>query len=215
MKNETKVRIMSGVLTLVVAAGISLSNPGKVHAENIPTYKQGTFIEEPMEYEESQYKRYVVKKGDNISTISRKICNYYGEESTTKYWPVLAFLNNFPRVIQPGDILIFPGTFEDVDGLWNDLNETGWIKRYVKENNVYGKKKKSNKTVGDLIAEIYGDKACADPDFVKAYLEAQGLGNKYSIDTPLNGNDMLFELTEWIPTLEELGITEPMEVLKK
>ena len=207
-----KTKVMSYALALVMSTSTIALSTSEAYAEGINSQtvttsvkpKNGSFIDEPMEYEESQYLRYVVEKGDNISKISRKICKYFDEEPTTKYWPVLAFLNEFPRTIQPGDVLIFPGTFEDVDGLWQDLNDAGWIKKYVKENNVYGSKKKKRETVGSLIAEIYGESACADPDFVSLYLEAQGLSQKYNIDSVIDGNDMLFELTEWIPTIEEL-----------
>jgi len=41
---------------------------------------------------------------DNLSKISEKICGHYKKEVTTKYWPALAFLNGYPRVINPGDI---------------------------------------------------------------------------------------------------------------
>ena len=207
--NMTKV--MSYTLALMMSTStISLSTV-EAYAEGVKknhvitttlATKNGTFIDEPMEYEESQYKRYVVEKGDNISKISRKICNYFGEEPTTKYWPVLAYLNDFPRVIQPGDIILFPGTFEDVDGLWQDLNETGWIKSYVEQNDVYGNNKKNRKTVSDLVKEIYGENV--DINFVRLYLDALGLSQKYNINSVISGNNMLFELTDWIPTIEEL-----------
>lgn len=205
MDKKTKTRLLTGALVVTMATSIPFINPKTAYAATNTKYTQGTFIEEPMEYEESQYGRYVVKKGDNISIISQKICRYYGEEMTTKYWPVLAFLNGFPRTIQPGDIIIFPGTFEDMDSLLNSLKENGWTSRYIRNNDVYGKRKKEvTHTVGELLAEIYGEQACVDPDFVALYLDAQGLHGKYNIDSPVNTTDMLFNLTEWIPTLQEL-----------
>ena len=205
MDKKTKIRLMTGVMAVTMATSIAFINPQTAYAETNTKYTQRTFIEEPMEYEESQYNRYVVKKGDNISLISQKICKYYGEEMTTKYWPVLAFLNGFPRIIQPGDIIIFPGTFEDMDSLLNSLKETGWTARYIQKNDVYGKRKKQvTHTVGSLLAEIYGEQVCVDPDFVALYLNAQGLNGKYNIDSPVDTTDMLFNLTEWIPTLQEL-----------
>ena len=209
------IRLISGVAALIVSSSISIGDIGEVRAEGIKTqstsfeqknYQQGMIIDDPLEYEESQYKQYVVKKGDNISKISKKICRYFGEDATTKYWPVLAFLNGFPRVIQPGDILIFPGTFEDVNSLWEDLNEIGWINNYVKVNDVYGKRKKDvlDSTVGDIIASIYGESVCADPDFVSLYLEVIGLNNTYSIDDVVSSYDTIHKLTDWIPTLEYL-----------
>ena len=145
MTKETKTRVMKGVA--VLALSFVLANPGEVYAEGIPKSMQGTFLESTYEingepnYEESQYGRYVVKKGDSASSISRKVCKYFDEEPTTKYWPVIAFLNGFPRVIQPGDVIIFPDTFEDMDDLLNSLKETGWTARYIQQNDVYGRRK--------------------------------------------------------------------------
>ena len=215
MTKETKTRVMKGVA--VLALSFVLANPGEVYAEGIPKSMQGTFLESTYEingepnYEESQYGRYVVKKGDSASSISRKVCKYFDEEPTTKYWPVIAFLNGFPRVIQPGDVIIFPDTFEDMDELLNSLKETGWTARYIQQNDVYGRRK-NNKgvTLIQLLTEIYGDTACVDPDFVYQYLKVQGLQGQYDMDSIVNGdNETLFRLTEWIPTLEELGI-EPL-----
>lgn len=225
-KSKARLRIMTGVTALIMASAPISLNTKDAHAEGINNssvttvqkYKNGTFIDELMEYEESQYRRYVVAKGDNISLISKKICRYYEQEPTTKYWPVLAFLNQFPRVIQPGDILIFPGTFEDMDGLWSDLKETGWIDRYVAKNKVYSKSKSSKSkgtTVGDLIAEIYGSEY-KNPEFVQRYLKIQGLDSKYSIDSVISGNnDALFELTDWIPTLEEINNNGQSKIKRK
>lgn len=236
MENSLKRRIISGVAAIVVASVVSTFKTEKAEAETVAQkytppsyaseevnnqkkYKPGTFIDEILDYEESQYKQYVVKNGDNISKISRKICKYYNEDPTTKYWPVLAFLNGFPKVIHEGDVLVFPGSFEDMVGLWQDLDEMGWIKRYVRANDVYGNsKRKDDFTIGDLLAEIYGDEVCTDPDFVDLYLEAHGLKGQYNIDTIVKDYDGLFSmLTEWLPSVEELEeyrVENPL-VLKK
>ncbi len=215
MKEENKIqlKIMSGLAALVMSASTITLGTTSAYAEGINTnqvateqeYKNGSFIDELMEYEESQYRRYVVEKGDNVSVISKKICRYYGEDATTKYWPVLAFLNQFPRIIKPGDVLIFPSTFEDMDSLWNDLKEAGWIKKYVRENKVYSsQKEKKIVTVKDLLSDIYGSQN-VDSTFVSNYLRVLGLSGKYNGDSKIEGNyDATFELTDWIPTYEEV-----------
>ena len=205
MKKETKMKLISGALVVTLATSVALFNPQPAYAATGAEYTQGTFIEEPMEYEESQFGRYVVKKGDNASKISEKICRHFGVDITTKYWPVIAFLNGFPRVIQPGDIIVFPNSIEDMDNLLRSLRETGWLARYIQANDVYGTRKRQQRTtVGELLAEIYGSSACVDPDFVALYLRAVGLEGRYDIDSPIDGTNMLFYLTEWIPTLQEL-----------
>ncbi len=213
MERDIKLRLMSGLSALIMSTSAISLGTVEAFAEGINTnqatveqkYKNGTFIEDPLDYEESQYKRYVVEKGDNASLISKKICRYFGEEPTTKYWPVLAFLNQFPRVIRPGDIMFFPGTFEDMDSLWNDLKDIGWIKKYIKENKVYSSQRvRKVETVKDLIMEIYGLKDVS-PTLVSSYLSMIGLSDKYNINTKIDGNnDALFELTDWIPMLEEV-----------
>ena len=206
MTKETKMKMLTGALAITMAVSALGMAPVNAYAETGTRFTQGTFIEESMEYEESQYGRYVVKQGDNASRISEKICRHFGAEITTKYWPVIAFLNGFPRVIQPGDIIIFPNSIEDMDSLLNSLRETGWLARYIQKNDVYGKKKKARRTtVGELLTEIYGDSVCVDPDFVKLYQETIGMGNMLTYDTPIEySTDMLFYLTEWIPTLEQI-----------
>ena len=208
MDKNVKVKIMSGIAVLMVAASpISLCTLD-VYAEGINTSEKsnvnGTFIDETLEYEESQYRQYVVKKGDNASSISRKICKYYNQEPTTKYWTVVAFLNNFPRVLQPGDVVIFPGTFEDMENLWKNLKSVGWIDNYSNRNKIY-EKHSEKLTLGGLLSSIYGID-CVDIDFVNKYLKALGISGKYNIDTIVeDNNDVLFELTDWIPTLDEIN----------
>ena len=203
MKNKTKIRFISGAMAIMLANGIAFAKPVNAGAES---YKRGTFIEEKVEYEQKEYLRYVADKTDNLSKISRKICHYYGIEVTTKYWPVLAFLNDVKKaIVRPGDIFLFPITIDEMEELYELLNTSGWIKAYVKANNIYKHKKKEVITVGDLLAEIYGDKTCVDPDFVYAYLKMHGLDGLYTIDSVIDhSTDMLFYLTEWLPTVEDV-----------
>ena len=202
--NKDNIRFTTKVLSLALATGITLSSPCNCYAEKKP--KQGSFIEYVVENGETKYNRYVVKEGDNLSHISEKICRFFGEEITAKYWPVVAFLNEFPRTLRPGDIIIFPETYEELVLMYNDLKEIGWISRYSNKNDVYGKNKqrKYRKTIGDLLHEIYGDSVCVDEDFIRSYLKTVGLSDKYDSYSGDFGNDELFELTDWIPTLKEI-----------
>lgn len=204
MSNDLKLRLKSGVLALIVAGGISFASLPETKAEDIQvTVKQGSFIES---IDEDNYIRYVVKEGDNTSIISKKICRYFGVEMTTKYWPVIAFLNDFPRIIKPGDIIVLPISIDESERMLENLKANNWTSRYIQKNNIYGPKKvKSRITVVDLIADIYGNIAYTEPNLVDDYLKILGLHEKYDSDTIITDNNELFELTDWIPTLEELG----------
>lgn len=177
--------------------------------------KEGAFLADDM-YEESQYHRYVAKEGDNLSRVSEKVCKYFGEEISTKYWPTLAFLNGYPRVMNPGDIIIFPGTFEDMEEMNAELRRVGWTARYIQANDVYGTRKEATGgiTLGELLIDIYGKKACVDPDFVARYLRTIGVRGDYSFDYVIKDTNTYFKFTEWIPTLEELGIKKQKQVKK-
>ena len=202
MKNDLKLRLKSGALALMVAAGIETASLPKTAAEDIKvTYKQGSFIDNF----ENDYLKYVVKKGDCSSIISSKICAYFGIKKDTKYWPVIAYLNDYPRVIQPGDIIIFPKTIEEMNEMLTELKTKGYISTYVKKNHVYdNNQEKYHFTVKELIVDIYGDIA-NNQNFINNYLNVQGLNDKYDANSVIYNANQCFELTEWIPTIEELG----------
>ena len=203
MKKKKNLKIMSGVLALTLSTGISLANPSFAYAEVTPNQ---TFVGEPIEQEETKYNEYIVEKGDTLSGISRKICEYYGKEPSSKYWPALAFLNNTSDLIFVGQTIIYPTSFEELDNLLLELNKTDWKPEIVIYNDVYGPKSRSKKeaTVKDVVREIYGNMVNVDSDFVKLYLDAQLLTGVYNENSRITDNDMLFRLTEWIPTLEDL-----------
>ena len=99
------------------------------------------------------------------------------------------------------------------------LRSVGWTGRYIRDNKVYGTKKMktvSMESIGRLLHQIYGNKVCVDEDFIRLYLKAQGLDDTYIL-THREGldNEVLFELTEWIPTLEELSEYRIEEQTKK
>ena len=210
MSHDMKLRIKSGLLALMVAGGITLVHAPKTMAEEAkPKYKEGTFIDIPSydEHEESQYGIYVVKEGDNLSRISEKICRHQGVEISTKYWPVLAYLNGYPKVAQPGDLLFFLEDNEDMENTLKDLTKSGWKARYIQKNNVYGKKDdtQSGLTVMALLIDIYGKDVCTDPDFVRKYLKTIGQSGKFNADSVIKNTEEYFKLTDWIPTLDDLG----------
>ena len=207
MKKDS-IRFTTKVLSLALATGITLTSPSVCFAEKGP--KQGSFIEYTIDNEETKYNRYVVKEGDNLSHISEKICKFFGEKITTEYWPVVAFLNDFPRTLRPGNIIVFPETFEELLSMYNNLKEIGWISRYIQTNDVYGKNKQRQfrKTMRDLLRDIYGKSVNIDDEFIESYLKTVGLSDKYDLYSGDFDNDELFELTEWIPTIDELSDTK-------
>lgn len=188
MNGETKIN-KKKVMAFIVAASLALSPIEFVLAES--HYVQGTFVKEVELDETQEFGQYVVKDGDTLSYISEKICGHYKKEVTTKYWPALAFLNGYPKVSQPGDIIIYFKDFDKLVELNNKLRKTGWTARYITQNNIYGKKaaiKYTGAEIQALLEAIYGDDVCIDKDFVLKYLEMHPTG----------------ELTEWIPTVQEV-----------
>ena len=146
---------------------------------------------------------YTVKKGnkeknDNLSRISRDIvCKAIGVEKTTKYWPVLAFINGFPKTSQPGDKIYYINSKEGMEIAWQILKTTGWYANYVQRNGIY----KDTMTISDLVKEIYG---IDDDELVILFLAEKNLLCEYDGKTEIKGN-LSYKLTESIPTLDDLG----------
>lgn len=213
MDKNIKLRFISGVVatTLAVGGTLMLSNEPNAYADTIVKKKFGTFIEDFDPYEEGEYVKYIVQKGDNLSNISRRVCRYFEKNITTKYWPVIAYLNEYPRTIHVGDEVIFPSNFEDMDELLKTLDESGWITSYrrllKKRKEIKAKYIEDNKdnTVGAIIDDIYGEGKSSDKDFVKRYLSVVGLSSSYN-ETTILSKDEIFKLTESIPSLEELEV---------
>ena len=204
---KINLRLNKKAMALLVAGGIALT-PIDMALAN-PKYVEGTFVKEVEQDETQEYGQYVVMENDNLSKISEKICGHYRQEVTTKYWPALAFLNGYPRVINPGDIIIYPKSFERLVELNNNLRKKGWTAKYISNNNIYGKptkkKRLSYNLVGYVLDDIYGDEVCVDKDFINLYLEIQGLTDKYYLTNGQTLNtEIIFDLTQWIPTLEQL-----------
>ena len=208
------IRLSARTLSTVLAIGIALSPVGGCYAEKGP--KEGTVIPYSME-DEVKYNKYIVKAGDNLSHISEKICRYFGEEITAKYWPVVAFLNEFPRIIRPGDEIIFPATFEEVVSMYTNLRSVGWMSRYIQANDIYGKYKEDpyQRTLLGLLREIYGNSANIDLDFAVNYVKKTGKESKVHNFDGFLEYDEIVELTEWIPTLDELGYTKTKKSTRK
>ena len=201
-------RISSAFMAIVVAGGIAVGSISNAYGDT--KYKQGTFISETVEDDDLHYNQYVVKKGDTLSKISIKICRYFNQEKSTKYWPSIAFLNNYPRTVNPGDIIVFPETFEKLESLNSDLRKNGWTARYIQNNRIYEKNiriKPKTYSIQSLLAEIYGKDVTIDDNFIDAYLSATGLEDKYcKEDLQAIENDVIFELTDWIPSINELDV---------
>ena len=201
-------KLSKKAMSLLVAGGISLA---PIHGLGVTdnSYNPGTFVKMVEQDDSLDYGEYIVKEGDNLSRISEKICSHLRIESSTKYWPVLAFLNHYPRVIKEGDIIIFPKSSNRLIELNNQLQQSGWTSKYKQMNKVYGtkqpKKKISMEAVGDILYNIYGDEVCIDEDFIRLYLKVSGLDNKYELTSNEKmDNDTYVDLTEWVPTIDEL-----------
>ena len=202
-----KVRVTKKFIALVLA-GYILFAPVKANSSK-KYYKPGTFIEINMEDEESKFNQYIVAANDNLSIISRKICKYFGEKQSSEYWPVLACLNGYPKVIHKGEVILFPKTFEKLVQMRDNLEEIGWTTSYKIANDVYGKRKKhkvSVNQVGQLLASMYiGKDICIDEDFINLFLEYKGLDDNYTlIYDDVYDEDVLYAFTESIPNLDDL-----------
>ncbi len=198
-----EIKISKKLISLMVAGGITLAPIGGLAENN--NYQQGSFITSTAE--NSKYDQYVVISGDNLSLISMKICAYFGHDMETIYWPALAFLNDYPRIIKPGDIIYFPNTFEALQELTEDLRKVEWTARYIQKNKIYGKKKTElpRQNVEGILSNIYGDDVCVDEDFIRLYLSFQGMDEDYILsDIGEFNTDMMFDLTQGIPSIEEL-----------
>lgn len=212
-KSQITIKLATGVTAFMLTMSpVFAGSINNAYAEGVKTasvtdtkYKEGTFIENYMVDGEKTYNGYVVKRGDTTSRISEKASKYLKAEKSTKYWPVIAYLNNYPRTIKPGEIVIFPNNIEDMNELLSNLKSTNWVSKYIQYNGIY-KNKKKNITVGEVIDQIYGKGASQDPTFVRKYLKTVGMNPaNYNASSELNG-DSYFRLTDWIPTIEELGI---------
>jgi hypothetical protein len=202
-----KIRISPKLIALLLAGGIAFA-PIEGLAKTDNSYDPGTFVKWVEMDDTCTYGVYIVKEGDNLSRISEKICSHFGIDITTKYWPLLAKINKYPRIIKPGDIILFPKTYKKFIKEFNDLDPK-WISEYKTNNKVYGPEKTeiSINEVANLLYEIYGEQLeCIDPDTINLYLKVTGLDKKYEIidfDKELN-NDELFDLTDYIPTINEI-----------
>ena len=201
-----KLRVSPKLIALLVAGGIALTPiPGSCVTNN--SYEPGTFVKCVEQVEGAKYGIYIVKEKDTASRISEKICSHERIEITTKYWPVVKFLN--PGVLNPGDQIIFPLDPNELEDILKELKK-GWLANYINQHNVYPKvekKKISYEAAAALIADFYnGEDVCIDPDFVYLYMKATGLDKKYKLSNSkgLTDNDVA-AFADWIPTVDELN----------
>ena len=204
----SNIKLSKKILSLIVAGGISLAPVGGL-AKTDNSYNPGTFVKKIEQDDTKEYGEYIVKEGDNLSKISEKVCSHLKIEITTKYWPALAYLNHYPRVIEPGDIIIFPKNSIKLEELNDELQKSGWTSKYKQTYKVYGikqpKKKISMEYVAQILDETYGEDVCVDEDFVRLYLRVLGLDDKYILTKNKEiDNDTYFDLTEWMPSVDEI-----------
>ena len=199
------IKLMCGVLCLTtVATGASLMASNIASAEVIPE-KTKKFVGEPID---SLYNTYTVVKGDSLARISQKISLYLGVESTSKYWKVLAFLNDSSDLLHVGDVIRYPRTIEELDDLAADLKEAEWtfkttIKNNSEEYAPYTKKIKTT-TVYEVIKAACRGKYTVDRKFAKLYLQMQVVPAGWTLDTKISTTDEVHMLTEWIPSKEDI-----------
>lgn len=194
--------VLSWTLSLLIAAGSSLAAMGRVHAEGIPNYKRGTFFVSGTNENGDPDLKYVVKKGDSFSSISRKTCQYYGEEGDTKYWPVIVDENGV-KTIHPGDIVDVPDSYQEMVDTWGTLNSNGKVSEYKR---IYYHTNKRYLTVKELIKEIYkGKGVVVNDEFINKFLTVQRIqgSDKNTIVDMEDGNQVII-YTEWIPTPEQI-----------
>ena len=220
-------RITSAFLTLVMASNLALIKPEVAHADT-EFNEQSIVINTNFEEEEENisaennegpveitnvkaYYMYTVQRGDNASVISKRICRRFNVTPTTKYWPVIAFLNNYPRIIHPGDTIYYPTTIEEMDELLSMLKESGWLSNYIRLNRIY-KRNDGVLTFGEIIDDIYGRGASRNPELVNAYLKIIGCEGMFTVNSVIfdcnleNPNyNLYFMVTEAIPTREEIN----------
>jgi len=200
-------RVTSGLMSIIIAGSVSVGNVSNVYAE--ATYAPTTVIEEKVDKKSPGFLEYTVVAGDNASVISRKITREFGEKPSTEFWPVIAFLNEYPRIINPGDVLIYPSTYERLVEFNSELKAIGWTKRYIQDNNIYHTTKEikvPRDRIEGLLNKIYGEDVCIDEDFINNYLDVVGFNDKYPNGVTEVDNEVFFDLVgRWIPTLEELG----------
>ncbi len=170
MKN-LKLRMLS--LGVAVTMPFVSCHMSKIHAEETD-WTMASYMEENLENDDIdsvELAEYTVKKGDNSSRISEWICtNAYDIASTQKYWPVIAYINKYPRTIHPGNIIYYPKTLKGMEVYYSYVMTTGWYYGYVNNNHIYG----NGKTLGDIINSIYGEDASADPEFVATFVRLIG-----------------------------------------
>lgn len=203
-----KQKVASTAAALVIGVTTLFGATSNAIADTKANYKHGTFLDTQVVQDAEtnatfEYGYYVVKEGDNLSRISEKITVHHGAEQTTKYWPVLAYLNGYPRVIQPGDLVIYPVDMEVMDSILAKLKK-GWLAKYIQKNNIYKEKNTVRRLIETIYNEWYGDAVCVDPDFIDLYLKAVGLYGQVDGKTAIKDTDLLWHLTEWIPSLEQL-----------
>lgn len=179
-----------------------------------------------------EYNTVLAVEGDTASKLSSRAIHYYMENgevpenyrekynsnynSRCECWPVIVYLNTQPgkkyhTVI--GKPYKFPKTFEEMILINEQLKETGWLARYIQNNNIYPKKETfyvPKEEISSLLEDIYRDQyekynyVITDAE-IEAYLKLHDYGGNFILK---NGSELSKKeagiLTMWIPSYEEL-----------
>ena len=78
-----------------------------------------------------------------------------------------------------------------------DVNDKENFKHILNVNN-------NEITVREIVDSIYGDEIEVDDNFVNAYIKTINSNRDYNSNSVITNRQELFELTEWIPTIEEV-----------
>ena len=228
MKIKKQIKNFCLYTGIALAIGVgSIISPSTTNAEEVKpiveviddtkNYKIGTFSEDEIDVfigdRIIKCTIYVVKKNDSLSAISGKVSKKYYGKYASKYWPAIAYLNaKESTIIHVGDKILCPINEEDAIYALEVAKETGYTSNFIKKNKVYQGKKYP--TVREIVAKIcekeYGMKATED--FIQRYLYVQKKNlvnpeNKkyFDPDREVKTNDEIWILSEWFPTLEDLG----------
>lgn len=147
---------------------------------------------------------YIAKNDDTLSSISKRMCKYYGIEPTTKYWPDLPALNRKKNtIVNGGDVFYIPMYLDDLEYFHNLIKESGWTASFIRANDVYGnqqaqmnneqqKEKVSAEYVYSMLNQLYNQGGYVeeltgeytnniDSEFVNNYFKLLGLDKNYEI----------------------------------
>lgn len=223
-----KTRVLSGLTAVGIAfSGYAAISPVNAFAEGS---KYGVTVDEETGIE---YNTLRVREGETASTLSSRVVNYFiknkevpkadlqmyrdNPNTSCRYWPVVVYLNTKPGCkyhSKEGEEFIFPRTYEELQDLYSYIKKSGWLARYVQNNNIYPKQRvcsvpygKTKRYVERIYKEKYNDPNYElDDETFDAYIRAHNTRSVkfvYRPDSRLDKDEREI-LTMYIPLDEEL-----------